>query len=638
MSQRNIIFGAIVFFSILFIYFLFNNDNWFSVLLWGLLTTIATYLYYYLYIQDKEKNREINLAKDILDKVPTGIIAIDINGEISWYNPRFKEIVGRKGFLAGRLNNYLPNLQFKKNTRFLEILNQQIALKDKIYQVNVFPLNENLRVIFLKDITEQTIFIQKTQIEKPAIGIIQIDNYAEVLETIEEDIRPLLFAELDKLIGDWALEKDAYIKKFSEDKYLVFLTERTLREEEESKFDLLDKIRKMDVGKIPVTISMGFGMREESLVELGRLAHLSLELALGRGGDQVVVKSPDKVWFYGGKTQAPEKRTKVKARVIAHSLRDLILEAANVLIMGHEGADFDSLGSSLGLASAIRKLGKVPFIVVDSKNESLDKILNVFGRDTFTGIFIKSADLRKIELKNSLLIIVDTHKPSMVIEESLLSSAEKIVVIDHHRRSEEFINHARLIYLESYASSTAELVTEIIQYLSDEFEIDSWAATALLTGITVDTKNFIFQTGVRTFEAASYLRRVGADPILVQKLLRDDFNKVTKKAVIIENSQIIKGHIAVGVYPYPVEDAKILAAQGADALLNIDNINTSFVLCPLPEGGVTISARSTGETNVQILMEKLDGGGHLTVAGAQLQNIELEEAVKILLQLVEENY
>ncbi|MFZ5945002.1 MAG: DHH family phosphoesterase [Bacillota bacterium] len=637
MGKNSLYICLIILGSILIGYYFAAGNN--RVVLLAIAFLLAVIVIFNLLSNKKKESQPgLNLEKTILEKIPMGIIAIDIHGEIRWYNPKFKEIIGRKGFLGGKLNQYLPNLQFKKNTLFQEILTQQVAIKDKIYQVKVLPLDDKIRLIYLKDITEQTVFIQKTQIEKPVIGIIQIDNYAEVLETIEEDIRPLLFVELDKLIGDWGLEKEAYLRKFADDRYLVFLTEQALKDGVDAKFDILDKVRGMEFGRIPVTISMGFGMREESFIELGRLAHLSLELALGRGGDQVVVKSPEKVWFYGGKSQAPERRTKVKARVVAHSLRDLILEAENVIIMGHESADYDSLGSALGLASAIRKLGKPPYIIVEQKNESLEKIISVFGKDKFSWAFIKPQDIKRIETKNSLLIVVDTHKPSMVIEESLLTAVNKVVIIDHHRRAEEFVAKVDLIYLETYASSTSELVTELIQYLSDQLEIDSWAATALLAGITVDTKNFIFQTGVRTFDAASYLRRVGADPVLVQKLLRDDFDKVTKKAIIIENSQILKGHIALGFYPEPVDEAQMLAAQGADALLNIEGIDTSFVLCPLPVEGVTISARSTGESNVQLLMEKLGGGGHLTVAGTQLKNMQLDEAIDILVQLIEENY
>jgi len=614
-----------------------NLYSWEGVLFLGLFITVVTYAYYFYTVIKKRKGGQ-SLEKNILDKLPDGIVAIDTNGEIAWYNPKFKEIIGRKGFLAGKLNQYLPNLQFKKHSHFQELLAQEIAVKDKIYQVTVVPMNSNFRTVFLQDKTEQTVFVQKSQTERPVIGIIQIDNYFEVLESIEEEIRPLLLAELDKLIGDWAIERDAYIKKFAEDKYLVFLSYQALRQGEESKFDLLDKVRGMAVGKIPVTISIGFGIQEDSLIDLGRLAYLSLELALGRGGDQVVVKSPEKVWFYGGRSQALEKRTKVKTRVIAHSLKNMILEAENVIIMGHEGADYDSLGSALGLASAIKKIGKVSFVIIDQHNESLNKLLSVLDKNKLSGLLVRPGDIRKVETNNSLLIVVDTHKPSMVIEKSLLKIVDKIVIIDHHRRAEEFINDAALVYLEPYASSSSELVTELIQYMGDEFEIDSLAATALLAGITVDTKSFIFQTGVRTFEAASYLRRIGADPVLVQKLLRDDFSKVTKKAVIIENSQIIKDYIALGYYPEATEEAQVLAAQGADILLNIDGIKASFVLCPLSGGGVTISARSTGETNVQILMEKLGGGGHLTVAGAQLKDATLDEAKQIISQLIEENY
>ncbi|KJS86977.1 MAG: hypothetical protein JM58_05515 [Peptococcaceae bacterium BICA1-8] len=637
MNSFKVLLSLIILFFLLVTLQVNDILSWEGVLIWGLIITAGIYSYY-LFLIEKGRKDKGNLEKIILEKMPVGIVAIDLNSDISWYNNKFKEIIGRKGFFAGRLNQYLPNLQFKKNTRFQEIVTQQIALKDKIYQVNVLPLNDALRLIFLRDITEHTIYIQKNQVTKPVIGIIQIDNYTEVLEGVEEETKPLLYAEIDKLISDWAMERDAFIRKFADNKYLLFLTEESLKQGEENKFEVLDKMRTLDFGKIPVTISMGFGIQDESLIELGRLAHLSLELALGRGGDQVVVKSPEKVWFYGGKTQALEKRTKVKARVIAHSLRDMILDATNVIIMGHECSDFDSLGSSLGLASAIKQLGKIPYILIDQRNEPFDKLIEVCGKDKFAGTFIRPADIRRIETDGSLLIVVDTHKPSMVIEPSLLKTVQRIAVIDHHRRSEEFINNANLVYVETYASSASELVTELIQYFGDQLEIDSWAATALLAGITVDTKYFVFQTGVRTFEAASYLRRIGADPVLVQKLLRDDFDKVTKKAIIVENSQIIKGHIALGYYPEPVDDAQVLAAQGADSLLNINGITASFVLCPLLDGGVTISARSTGETNVQALMEKLGGGGHLTVAAVQLKGTDIYSALETLLKLIDENY
>lgn len=637
MDRGKVLLGLIILFSLLVTVKFNNGLSWEGAVI-GALIIFAGIYSYYLNRMDQKKKGILDLEKMILEKVSIGIVAIDTNGDIVWSNPNFREITGRKGFLSGKVNQYLPNLQFKKNSNYKEVINQEIAIKDRIYQVNFNVLNENLRLIILKDITEQTIFIQKTQITKPVIGIIQIDNYTEALEAVDEEYKPLLYAELDKVISEWALDRDAYIRKYADNKYLVFLTEESLKQAEENKFEILDRVRAMDFGKIPVTISMGFGIQEESLNELGRLAHMSLELALGRGGDQVVVKSPEKVWFYGGKSLALEKKTKVKARVIAHSLREMILDARNVIIMGHEDADFDSLGSSMGLASAVSKLGKIPYILIDNHNESFDKLINVMGKDRLSGTFVRPSDVRRIETEGSLLIVVDTHKPSMVIEPNLLKIAEKIVIIDHHRRSEEFINNATLIYLETYASSASELVTELIQYLDDQLEIDSWAATALLAGITVDTKNFIFQTGVRTFEAASYLRRVGADPVLVQKLLRDDFTKVTKKAIIVENSRIINEHIAFGFYPEPVEDAQVLAAQGADALLNINGISASFVICPSTAGGVNISARSTGETNVQMLMEQLGGGGHLTVAGAQLKGTDLDSAMEILIKLIEDNY
>ncbi|NLW24220.1 MAG: hypothetical protein GXY91_03090 [Clostridia bacterium] len=626
---------------VLWILFVIIFENFFSLsgsLILGLLITLLTYIYYFSILKERRK-KKTDLEKKVLDKLPVGIVVLNSNQEIVWCNLQFKKIIDRKEFLTGKLGRYLPGLQFRKHSSIQGSLTQEISIKDKIYQVNILPLDSDLRLVFLKDITEQAVFVHKNMVEGMVLGIIQVDNYPEVLESIEEEKKPLVLAEVDKLIGDWAQERDAFLKKFAEDRYLVFLTWEALGQGMDSKFAILDKVRNVTTDQNPITLSMGFGVLGESLIDLGRLATLALELATGRGGDQAVVKSPDKVWFYGGKTQAPEKRTKVKTRVMAHSLQNLILEAKNVIIMGHQEADFDSLGASIGLAAAVEKMGVIPYLVVEEKSEPLERLFEVLGSENLQLNFLFPGEAkRKIDTCNSLLIIVDTHRPGMVPDQELLSLVKKIAVIDHHRRGEEFIDNVSLVYLEPYASSVSELVTELIQYFDFPSEIDKTAATALLAGITVDTKNFIFQAGVRTFESASYLRRLGAEPVQVQKLLKDNLDSIKKKAIIIENCQVLKDKIAVSFYPEPTPEAKIIAAGGADALLNIEGIEVSFVLCPLTNKSIALSARSSGKNNVQVLMEQLGGGGHLTVAGAQLNNVTLAEAREVLMELIEENF
>ena len=631
-KNKNLLLHFLVIFLLL-MSFLNIYYPWSTGLFLGLVIAALVYLYH-LYSTWKNQDPDQGLRDIVFKKIPSFLIVIDLKGNIIWHNSKFKEKMQSKGNLTGNLQEYLPMINIQDGGDFSGLLTQQIKIKNQIYHVELLTLIDDYRLLYLTEIKEETL-AELDRGNKPVIGIIQIDNFYEVTESLERE-RAIVSADIDRLISHWALEKEAFLRKYADDKYLIILTYRNLDKGIEKRFDILDKIRSLDYGKTPLTISMGFGIQEDSFIDLGRLALSSLELALGRGGDQVVIKSPERVWFYGGTSQALEKRTKVKARVIAHTLKDMILNAEDIFIMGHEGADYDSIGASLGMASAVKNLGKDPMIVVDHKNSSLEKMLSIVENIKLPGKLIKPG-AAKLESKSSLLIVVDTHKPSLLIDPDLLPKVEKVAVIDHHRRAEEFIENADLIYVEPYASSTSELVTELIQYMGNDFEIGSLEATALLAGITVDTKNFIFQTGVRTFDAAAYLRRNGADPLLVQKLLRDEYEQLVRKAVIIENSQIIKDEIAIGVYPEPIEEPQILTAQGADEMLNIHGIKASFALASTPQGGIVISARSTGDINVQVLMEKLGGGGHLTVAAAQLKGLSLTEAKEQLIKLIEEN-
>ncbi len=493
-----------------------------------------------------------------------------------------------------------------------------------------------VRALYLIDENEAWQLKQALKEQSPVLGLLQVDNYEEVLAGTPETQRPLLKAAVDKLLTEWAQNSSAYLHRYAEGRYILVLNGKVLDSYKEDKFALLDKVKEIDFGNtIPATISIGLGTGSKDLLELANYAQLSLDLALGRGGDQAVIKSPKDFSYYGGKTMAPEKRTKVRARVIAQALRELINAADRVLIMGHANADPDSLGSAVALAKAARDLGRPGYVVLEEVTLSIEKVYNyLHEHDTYHDVFVEPGAAGRLISPDTLLIVVDTHKPSLVVAPRLLTRTKKIVVIDHHRRAEEFISEPTLIYLESYASSTSELVTEILQYL-EGVQLTSLEATALLAGITVDTKNFAFQTGVRTFEAAAYLRRSGADARLIQKLFRDDLASFVRRAQIIESTTLLPGGLALAWIKDASADSQLLAAQVANELLNIEEIKASFVVYPFKDGAA-VSARSLGDVNVQVLMEKIGGGGHLNIAGAQLKGMSLGSAQEKLQQVLEE--
>lgn len=467
------------------------------------------------------------------------------------------------------------------------------------------------------------------------IAFIQVDNLAEVIRTMPEESKPHLLGAVERTLAEWGINLDGYIKQIGEGRYVAFFSEWGLKQAEKNRFAILDKIRDIAEGNtMSLTLSIGVAVDEDSVSELGRLAESALELALQRGGDQVVVKSPEKVWFFGGKSVSLEKRTKVKARVTAFALKDMISQAALVVVMGHEMADYDCLGAALGVARAVNDLGKKVYIVLDKNNPAVDKILATLPRDTNMDKFIRVGEIGRKIIDNTLLVVVDTHKPALLADGSILSKVSHVAVIDHHRRGEEFITGAKLVYLESYASSTSELVTELLQYLGNFVEIHKAEATALLAGITVDTKYFMYQTGTRTFEAAAYLRSLGADQTVVQRLLQDDIMTVIKKAQTISTARILYGQIVYCKSLEPSHEAQVLAAKTADTMLNVAGVKASFVLWPF-EGGNAVSARSNGEINVHAIMEKLGGGGHFTVAAAQVAG-NSDDAEKKLLEILEE--
>ena len=459
------------------------------------------------------------------------------------------------------------------------------------------------------------------------ICFIQIDNLEDVLQGLDETQRNALQSETHQHLLAWAARLNGFLRKHSEDTYMGFFSRPDLDRMIGEKFDILDEVRALRVGnKIPVTLSMGVAASGATMSERGQKAQTGLDLALGRGGDQAAVYVNDEVQFYGGKAKVMEKNTRVKARVVAHAIRELMQEAGDVLVMGHEGEDFDSLGAAMGVARMAARLGKPVHIVVGAVAFSFAKLQELLpDYEEYSDLFLTADAALKQVTPKTLLFVVDTHRVFLTAAPQLIDRVERRVVIDHHRRSEDFIPSPMIVYLEPSASSTSELVTELLFYFDEKTELTRLEASALFAGIVVDTKNFAVQTGVRTFEAAAFLRRSGADPAIVRHLFRVDMENLKLRAAILAGSQSLPGGVVIATCPGDVKNGQIVSAQAADTMLTIEGVRVSFVLCPT-EDGVSISARSDGDVNVQVIMEAFGGGGHQTVAGAQLDGVDVAEA------------
>ena len=511
-----------------------------------------------------------------------------------------------------------------------------LTLNERVYKI-FYKKDEKLLYFF--DITEQDHLRKKYEEDKTVLAILFLDNYNEMAKGMNDVERGNLNSQVTSILNKWAADYGVYIKRVSSDRYMAVLNEKILYHLEKDNFTILDEIREsITRNNIPLTLSIGIGVGLSSLPELGVVAQTSLDLALSRGGDQVAIKYPNgKVKFYGGKTNPMEKRTRVRARVISTALGQLIQESDKIFIMGHKFPDMDVIGSSIGILKIAKIYDKESYVILNEQktDTGVKRLLNeIKQRSDIYQNFISPQQALEMDLTNALLIIVDTHKPSMVIEEKLINKVEKIVVIDHHRRSEEFVNNPLLVYMEPYASSTSELVTELLLY-QPYGNLEIIEATAILAGIIVDTKNFTLHTGSRTFDAASFLRSKGADTALVQKFFKEDISTYIKRAKLIEKTKIYKDGIAIAIGDPDEVYNQVLLAQTADTLLTMDNIEASFVMTKRPDHTIGISARSLGKMNVQVIMEQLNGGGHLTNAAAQLMDLSMDEAEQILKQAID---
>lgn len=579
------------------------------------------------------------LWKQVVNELNVGVALVTGNERIIWENKVFSERFQKSGKRISHINELVPQKileSLSEGPKEIELMNRRFFVKKTMLQTNGKKPGRILQAYYFEDVTEKISLKLSVKEKETVVCYFYVDNFDEIMVACAEENRPELLVEIDKTITRWVHNFNGLVKRYDNDKYLVIMYLKDFRRAEETKFGILDAIREIKVGQVMTpTLSIGAAYGESSLTQSGRIAQNALELCLGRGGDQAVVKAGGKTYFYGGKTEELEKYSRVRVRVISHALRDLIEESDMVMVLGHLFLDMDALGAGVGLVSAIKSMNKPGYIILTpEQSPSVDSLLEfLFTDEEMQKNFIGETEALNKITKKTLVVVVDTHRPSLLMSQKVIEKSERVVVIDHHRRGEEFIDKALLVYLEPYASSTSEMVTEMIQYMGDDIKITPMAATAMLAGIAVDTRNFAFKTGARTFEAASYLRRAGADPTVVYKLFQEDAQAVYERAKVLKRAKEIADHVVISYYDEEPKNPTLAAAQAANSLIGLKGVSASFVLAPMGER-ITVSARSLGEINVQRILEELGGGGHMTVAGAQLSGMTMDEALEKVKQAV----
>lgn len=626
---------------------------WYYNWMIGAAMTVVLGLSFWIMLQKEERRRRLTekyiatlsyrvkkVSEEALLKMPFGIVLYSDDYEVEWSNPFMNQFSEEDTFVGDSLQVFSEDMisEIKKGEEEV-----WLSMGDYIFKVVIMPEE---RILYFFDRTEQRKIESKYEREQPFVGIIFLDNYQEITRNMEDAARSELNSMITTSLNNWAHEHGLYLKRFAQARFLIIGTNEILQQLEETRFNVLDEIRELENEegeRNPVTLSIGIGYGDETLPALAELAQSSLDLALGRGGDQVAMKSvAGEVRFYGGKTNPMEKRTRVRARVISHALRDLVRESDQVIIMGHKMPDMDAIGAAIGVLNIAHANDKAGYIVLNPEdvNSGISRMVRALQEDEELWLnFITSEEAEEIITRKTLIVIVDTHKPSLVLHERLLKYTDYIVVIDHHRRSEDFIENPTLVYMEPYASSTCELVTELLEYQPRTLKLSKLEATSMLAGIIVDTNSFTLRTGSRTFDAASYLRASGADTVLVQRFMKEDFEQFVKRSELIQRARVFRDSIAIAVADEGEIIDHVLIAQAADTLLTMDGINASFVISERRDGKISISARSLGDVNVQVIMEQMEGGGHLTNAATQLEDITIHEAEErlkdILLQYFE---
>ncbi len=578
----------------------------------------------------------------------------DEDGRIIWSNAGFAAVIHRDHYNTRSLSSFFPELSKDKLPKDAAPKTIHISFEQRDYRVDMRRIEVGdvfedgtafagtVLAVFFFDVTDVNMYIRLNREQSLVFGLIYLDNYDEALESVEDVRRSLLTALIDRKINKYFQALDAIVKKLEKDKYFVVMKRSQFEKLVESKFDILEEVKTVNIGnEMAVTLSIGFGLDTESFTQDSAYARNAIDLALGRGGDQAVVKTPGKIRYYGGKSEKTEKNTRVKARVKAHAFKEIIENKDQLIVMGHKISDVDTFGAAVGIYRAAVHFNKKCHIIINDVTSSIRPLMNMFvgNEDYESDLFVTNAEAKEFNSAGTAIVVVDTNKPDYTECPELLSDGKTIVVLDHHRQGSERIMNATLSYIEPYASSACEMVSEVLQYLSDDIKISSIEADCLYAGIMIDTNNFMSKTGVRTFEAAAFLRRNGADVTRVRKLFRNDLADYKARADAVRGAQMYLDCFAIALCrcDSSVESPTIVGAQAANELLNINKVKASFVLTAY-EDTIFISARSIDEINVQIIMEALGGGGHMNIAGAQMSGKSLEEAEATLKETLKKMY
>ena len=574
-------------------------------------------------------NEVMNYA---VDRLPQAILGVSKDGHLEWCNRQLGDYLGtpppEQGTAVADFWQELviePLWGMEGEYRFTH--------EGRTYRVYHRPLptpaqHDPLMAFYVEDETEQANLEMRFHASRTALLYIQIDNFDEIMQGQTEAERSLLLLAVRERLDAWMEGLGGFMRSVSDGEFVALLDRAALDHAIAEKFDILDQVRKLTNTKgLPVTLSIGLSLAtDQSLKALGEEAEAKLDLALGRGGDQVALDIGGKTQFFGGKAKAVEKHTRVKARVVAHALRDIMEGADEVYIMGHHNEDYDCFGAAMGTLCMARALGKKAHIVLSDMNEGIDRFEDVLRKDeSYADVFVRAGDIASVASAAALLVVVDAHIPHILADPSLLERIPKVVVIDHHRRSEHFVKNPLLVYIETASSSASELVTELLMYFGENIRPTKFEATALYSGIVVDTKNFNVNTGIRTFDAAAYLRRAGADPVLVRSLFQSDYETTVALARAKATAEFFPGGLIVGSIPEQIQNGQIIASQAADGMLRVDGVRMSIYVFQMTADTVGISARASGDMNVQVIMEQFGGGGHANVAGAQVKNVPLRE-------------
>ena len=599
------------------------------------------------------------LEKKVLEELALPYAVMDMQGRMIWSNRMFSQLTGKDPFYRKYVSTIFPDITANKLPGHdgKDITEVSTQFGDRIYRISMqkvflgesvapskllmdIPEATSLIAMYLYDETELKEYIQANEDNKLVVALAYLDNYEEALESVEDVRRSLLIALIDRKITKYFSNYDGLVRKLEKDKYFLIMRQSSLETLKEQKFHILDEVKTVNIGnEMTVTLSIGIGLNAATYLQNYEYSRIAIEMALGRGGDQVVIKNGDSITYYGGKAQQMEKTTRVKARVKAQALKEFMSTKERVVVMGHKITDVDALGAAIGIYRAGKTLGKPVHIVVNDPSTSIRPLMAGYinNPDYEPSMFIDRNQAMELVDDNTVVVVVDTNKPSYTECEELLYMTKTIVVLDHHRRGNEVIQNAVLSYVEPYASSTCEMVAEILQYFSDDLRLRNIEADCIYAGIMIDTNNFITRAGVRTFEAAAFLRRSGADMTRVRKMLRDNIDSYKARAEAVRTAEIYRGCFAIAKCPSEgLESPTVVGAQAANELLNIAGVKASFVLTTYNKE-VYVSARAIDEVNVQVMMEKLGGGGHINIAGAQVKR-PIDEVQDMLKEIIDELY